>query len=124
MLKIVSFGVLALLAVGALFFPAQARRVAGLRPLETPRVADLDDLRQLREIQPGTFFDERYRMELTVPREMTLDTFLRLNNIRLPHVRDQIREQLETLRGEPVGDNPTLRPEESFQITLVPPQEL
>ncbi len=121
--KILSFALLTLLAIGALLFPAQARRMAGLRPLETPSVADLDTLRQLQEVAPGSFFEDRSRIEVKVPREMTLDTFLRLYNIRLPHVRAQMQQQMEERGGGALTDQTVLPPGESFVITLIPPQD-
>ena len=124
MAKILSFALLTLLAIGALLFPAQARRMAGLRPLATPSVADLDTLRQLQEVEAGSFFDDRSRIEIKVPRKMTLDEFLRLYNIRLPHVRAQMQQQFEEKGGGPLTDQTVLPPGESFTITLTPPQGL
>lgn len=121
MYRLATIVVLLVLAAAALFLPNRTRQALGLHPMKTPSVAELDDPPAMNELEAGPFFKQRFTLEITVPRDMTLDEFLRLYNVRLPHVREEIQVQ----RGDQVlAPDTLLRKDDSLTITLVPPHEL
>lgn len=120
MLRIICSFLVLFLATGVLLFPEASRRLVGLVPLADPSPISLDQLEAASAPEPGSFFEKRAAVEITVPRDMPLDELLRLYHIRLPHVRDQIEAQVG---GTNLSDDHMLLQGTVFRITLVPPHQ-
>lgn len=111
---------LIVLAIGLALSESVALFLSGFRPLETPSVAALDDPRQLDNREGPRLLDERNRVELVVPRSITVGDLLDLYQIDFPHVREQIAEQ-EGLAT--VTDDYRLEEGHTFVLELTPVRE-
>jgi hypothetical protein len=115
-----AFLVLFVLALFVAFHEETALLLAGLQPLRSPSVSDLDRLSDLEDRSAKLFFDQRNELEVEVPRTMPAGEFLRLYLIDFPHVRRQIA----AVEGVPeLADGYMLREGAVYTITLTPPQE-
>lgn len=120
MYRLVTFCALLALALVVFFAPGLASRVAGYKPLGTIGPEEIDEPSAFDERAAPRFFAERNRVELVVPRTMTLGELLRLYQIDFPHVRRQIAEQ----RGvERMDDGDRIAEGERFELALTPPAE-
>lgn len=99
-----------------------AFRIAGYKPLARLEARTLDEAPELDDRQMPRFLDERDRVELEVPRDMTLRELLRLYQLaELPHVRQQIAKQEGLPRLE---DNHPLKKGKRYRIELTPEEDL
>lgn len=111
--------VLIILALGILLWPDAAFFLAGFQPLGTPSTRELDELAKFEDHSAKPFFDDRNRVEVTVPRPMTAKEFLELYLIDQPHIRDEIARQ----EGwQDVADSAMLEQGRTYVITLTPPE--
>jgi hypothetical protein len=90
--------------------------VASFRRLKAPSVDQLDQLPETLNLDPGPFWDERNTLEVEVPRDMSLREFLKLYQINMPHVRQQLAQQID----KPITDSHRLKAGERFTIDLTP----
>lgn len=119
LMRLLCFFLLLILASVVLLWPDAAFRLAGLQPLGTPSMAELDELAGFEDQSVKPFFDERNRVEVTVPRSMPAQEFLELYLIDQPHVRDEIAEQEGWAT---IGDSAMLQEGRTYSITLTPPE--
>ncbi|MEM9596983.1 MAG: hypothetical protein AAGD06_22115 [Acidobacteriota bacterium] len=94
MLQILLFALLTALAVAMLVVPDLTYRLAGFSPLGEPDAESLDAGWTADERDAPRLLAERNRVEVEVPRDMTVGAFLDLYQIRMGHVRSQIAQQL------------------------------
>lgn len=90
--------------------------VASFRRLKAPSVDKLDQLPETLNLDPGPFWNERDTLEVEVPRNMRLRDFLKLYDINMSHIKQQIAQQI----GKPITDNHRLKAGERFTIDLTP----
>lgn len=119
MIRILCCGILVVLGLALFLWRDLAFGIAGYRPLGTPDVAALDGAAELDERDAPRFFAERNKIEVTVPRDMTVAEFLRLYQLELQHVREQIAAQDGV---DVLGDDHVLRQGKRYQLTLTPPE--
>ena len=118
-MRFVCFVVLLVLALAVALWPDAAFVLSGLQPLGTPSMEELDELAEFEDHSAKPFFDERNRVEVTVPRSMTAKELLELYLIDQPHVRDEIARQ----EGWPtLADDARLEAGRTYSITLTPPE--
>lgn len=120
MMRTILAVLLLVLALALALSERLALLASGYRPLGTPSVAALDAGADPDDRRAPRFLAERNRVEVVVPREMTVGELLDLYQIDLPHVRRQIAEQEEVERaddGHPLAEGTVL------VLELTPVQE-
>ena len=118
--RVVSFAFLVALGILFLAWRGLAYRVAGFQPFGTIGADGIDEPAALDERDAPRFLAQRNRLDLEVPRDMTLIELLRLYQIDFPHVRRQIAEQEGTAA---LADDAPLSAGQIYNLTLTPPAE-
>ncbi len=118
--RLIAFLIPAVLGAVFLFWPDLAHTVAGFKPFGEVDPGKIDEPASVDDRDAPRFLAERNRVEVEVPREMTVQDLLRLYQIDFPHVRRQIAEQegVETL-----ADDAVLAAGRRYVLTLTPPAE-
>jgi len=113
-------GVLVVLAILVGWQGDATLRIAGLRPLGHPQVADLDDPGKTDESSETRLLEERDTLDIEAPRDMTAGELLRLYQLdQFPHIQRQIAEQLKLTAW---ADGQPLKKGQRFRITLTDPR--
>ncbi len=114
-------GLLAALTLTVVIFPRFTWWISGFRPLRSPRISELDELPKVETRGASRFFEERNRIEVTVPHDMKAAKFLKLVQLYgYPHIR---LEMAKALQIDDLTDNTPLVGGTSFELTLTPPEE-
>lgn len=120
-LRFVIFGLLVALAIAVVVRPPIAAWLSGYCPLQSVTAEQLDQLPQTQGSGTTQFFDERNRIEVEVPEDMTAGAFLELYQLHsFDHVRREIAAQLGI---DELSDSVQLAKGQSFAVTLTPPEE-
>ena len=118
--RLIAFLILAPLGAVVLFSPDLARTVAGFKPFGEVDPGKIDEPASVDDRDAPRFLAERNRVEVEVPREMTLQELLRLYQIDFPHVRRQIAEQEG---AESLADDTVLAAGRRYVVPPPPPAE-
>lgn len=108
------------LLVVLLAAPGSLSWLTGFRPLQELDISALESGQAIDEKGTPRFLADRNKVELSVPREMTVGDFLDLYQIRYEHIRVQIGVQLGIGRA---GDELVLAAGQKLSLELTPPGE-
>jgi hypothetical protein len=121
MRSVVTFGILAALAVTILVRPDLVFRASGFSPLAELKASSLDKVTAPDDTEAPAFLAQRNEVDLVVPRDMTVKELLSLYHMaELHHIRRQIAKQ-EGVQALPDGH--LLHEGKRYKITLTPPEE-
>lgn len=121
MRPVVTFGILAALAVTILARPDLVFRLSGFSPLVELKASSLDKVAAPDDTEAPAFLAQRNEVELVVPRDMTVNELLSLYHMaEFPHIRRQIAEQEG---GRTLPDGHPLHQGRRYKVTLTPPEE-
>jgi hypothetical protein len=109
-------------AVAVLASRAGTFALVGFRPLQTLDARAIEAPFQADGREVSRFLEQRNRVELTVPRAMTVGELVRLYQLDFAHVRTQIARQIGSDPAK-LTDATPLRQGQRLSLTLTPPQE-
>jgi len=108
-----------LLSLSIIFWvkPEYVFEIASFSPLKAPSIDKLEHPKK-DDFWPTSFFRERNTLEVEVPRDMSFGDFIELYQLKMPHIRGQIAEQMgkDSLKKET-----RLKAGQRFTIDLTPP---
>ncbi|KHD08230.1 hypothetical protein PN36_19390 [Candidatus Thiomargarita nelsonii] len=97
--------------------PEYVFEIASFSPLKPPSIDKLAHSKK-DDFPPTSFFRERNTLEVEVPRNMSFGDFIELYQLKMPHIRREIAQQMGK---DSLKNNTPLKAGQRFTINLTPP---